>query len=35
MSDPTISYTDRARAAVLDAVGREHDFGGWLAIRRA
>ena len=25
------NYTDRAGAAILDAVREEHDFGGWLA----
>ena len=25
------NHTDRAAAAVLDAVRDEHDFGGWLA----
>jgi hypothetical protein len=25
------SYTERADAAMLEAVREEHDFGGWLA----
>ena len=25
------SYTERAAAAMLEAVRHEHDFGGWLA----
>jgi hypothetical protein len=28
---PTESYTQRAAAAILEAVHEEHDFGGWLA----
>jgi hypothetical protein len=27
----TTSHTERATAAVLDAVRGDHDFGGWLA----
>ena len=28
---PEQTYTNRAAAAILDAVREEHDFGGWLA----
>lgn len=31
MTTPEPTYTDRATAAILDAVREEHDFGGWLA----
>ncbi|HEY1517158.1 MAG TPA: hypothetical protein VGF91_12115 [Solirubrobacteraceae bacterium] len=31
MTTPEQSYTDRAAAAILDAIREEHDFGGWLA----
>ena len=28
---PEQTYTNRAAAAILDAVREQHDFGGWLA----
>ena len=31
MTTPEHSYTDRAAAAIVDAIREEHDFGGWLA----
>ena len=31
MTTPDQTYTDRAAAAIVDAVREEHDFGGWLA----
>jgi hypothetical protein len=31
MSGPPQGYTERAAAAVVEAVRAEHDFGGWLA----
>ncbi len=31
MTSPEQSYTDRATAAILEAVREKHDFGGWLA----
>ena len=31
MTPPQQSYTERAVAAILEAVHQEHDFGGWLA----
>jgi hypothetical protein len=31
VTTPEKSYTDRAAAAIVDAVREEHDFCGWLA----